>query len=500
VCDPASATTTRLTPAEQVKVGTAYVSGFFRLTLGGEKQFQPMFDGSDVTVPSTSSFAHISVTATQPAKSRVDLDTFEHPDSAVSASGGAGADVCADMGGTGGVDLPQTLPYCSTSLNEAAVPHWSPAQWAWNVPSSPMLHMTWSSATGQVRVGVPKADRDLSGYQQISVKMAADEKVATGTDLTISLVDGAGRTWSSPVSKLNPQAVDRMPGVSSPWLRKVILQQVTIPASALGRIDTRDVREVRFTAGKGADGTYSGGVYLSDLSAEDRSVGKPAVTRQAAVNLVAAHVDEGSGPGMAEVAAVLSKPVSHPVTAYVSAFGVTGAKAGEAVHKVTFAPGRTCVALPVPTYGDTLPSTTPATSFKISATDVSGAVMGDKGFSTLTVREDDGVTGGTPAAEVGVPGDPCTEYAASLRTGTLHVKGSVASGSRIAVSASGYRAGESVDVTLGSADLGRTVADRHGTVSPTVVVPAGTPPGKAVLSAVGAGSSHHTEADVQVRK
>ncbi|WP_127354319.1 alpha/beta hydrolase [Actinacidiphila soli] len=498
VCDPSSATTTRLTPSEQVKVETAYVAGFFRLTLGGEKQFQPLFDGSDVTAPSTS-FAHITVTATQPAKSRVDINTFENPSSAVHVSGDATAGVCADMGGQGGVTLPQPLPYCSTTLNEAAVPHWSPAQWAWNVPSSPMLHMSWTSPSGQLRVTVPPADRNVSHFQQISVKMAADEFVTTGTDLTISVTDGAGHTWSSPVSDLNPKAVTRMPGVSSPWLRKVILQQVTIPTSSLAGLNLTDVREVRFTAAAGADGTASGGVYISDLSVENRAVGVRLPAQQATVNLAPANVDEGSGPGTAEVAAVLSRPVGHPVTAYVSAFGSATGKAGTAMQKVTFAPGQTCVPVPVTTYGDTLPSATPATSFKVSATDVAGAVMGDKGFSTLTVREDDGVTGGTPAPEVGVPGNVCTEYAASRTPGRLQVKNAVVAGATTILSASGYRVGESVEFRLGSTTLGRVLANSTGTVSITAAIPADTSRGKASLTAVGAGSGHTATAEVKVQ-
>jgi hypothetical protein len=493
VCAPTSATTTRLTAPQQVQVGTTYVAGFFRLVLGGEKEFQPLFDGSAVTAPSTS-FAHIAATATQPARSRVDLNTFERADPAVRVSGDATAGVCASMGGTGGVTLPQSSPYCSTTLNEAAVPHWSPALWSWNTPSSPMLHLTWTSPNGQVRVAVPAADRDISRFGQLSVKMAADESVAAGTDLTISVIDGAGHTWSSPVSTLNPAAVTRMPGVSSPWLRKVILQQVTIPTSSLTGLKRTDVREVRFTAAGAA-----GGVYISDLSAENRAVGARAPAQQVTVDMAPANVDEGSGPGTAQVAAVLSRPVGRPVTAYVSVFGSGTGKAGDATRKVTFAPGRVCVPVPVATYGDTLPSATPSTSFKASATDVAGAVMGDKGFNTLTIREDDGVTGGTPAPEVGVPGDACAEYAASLRPGRLHVAGTVAAGANTTLSAGGYRAGESVEFRLGEAPLGRALADRRGTVSLSATIPSATPSGTALLTAVGAGSGYTTEAKVKTR-
>ncbi|MFC6083503.1 alpha/beta hydrolase [Sphaerisporangium aureirubrum] len=492
VCDPAAATTTRLTPAQQVQVGATYMAGFFRVVLGGEKQFLPLFDGSATAAPATT-FARITSAATLPARSRTDIATFERPDPAVRVSGDATAEVCASMGGTGGVALPQTAPFCATTLDQAALPHWSPALWAFNIPSSPMLHMKWTSATGQVRVAVPPAARNVRRYQQLSVKIAADESVATATDLVVSVTDGR-RTWSSPVSKLNPVAVTRLPGVTSPWLRKVILQQVTIPVSSLTGLNTGDLREVRFTGA-----AEPGGVYISDLSAENRAVGARSPAQQTTVNMVPARAEEGAAPGTTTVAAVLSERTHQPVTAYVSVFGSATGRAAATMRKVTFFPGQTCVPVQVPTFGDALPSSTPSTSFKVSVTNTSGAVMGDKGFNTLTVREDDGVTNGTPAPEVGVPGDVCAEYAASQNPGRLLVQGSVVSGAPTTLRALGYRPGESVEFRLDATSLGRVLADRHGTVSLTATIPPGTPSGFVTLTATGAGSAYGTTAKVKVR-
>jgi trimeric autotransporter adhesin len=503
VCDPTAATTTRLTPTEQVAVGTAYIAGFFRLTLGGQRQFLPMYDGSSLTPPSTA-FAHITAAATAPARSRVDINTFSRADAAVRAYGDATAVTCASMGGQGGLTLPPVLPFCATTLNSSALPHWTPGTWAFNVPAAPMLHLRWTSATGQVRVAVPRSARDIRRYDQLSVKMAADEFVPTGTDLTLGVVDGRGRTWSAPVSQLNPQAVTRLPGVTSAVLRKVILRQVTIPTSLLRRLDLGDIREVRFTAATGADGSPAGGVYISDLSAENPALGARVPAQLSTVDMAAARVEEGAGPGTAALAVVLSRPTAHPVTAYVNVFGSATGKAGLGMQKVTFAPGQTCLAVTTSTFGDTLPSATAATSFKVSVTTVAGAVMGDHGFSTLTVREDDGVTAGVPAPTVGIPGEPCAEYKASLHPGRLRVTGSTAAGSTVLVTAAGYRSGESVELRLGATVLTATVlgaalADGNGEVSFIAVIPAGTPPGKAVLTATGAGSAHADTANVNIR-
>ncbi|MDT0318457.1 alpha/beta hydrolase [Streptomyces millisiae] len=493
-CDAAAATTTRLTAAEQREVGVAYLAGFFRLVLGGEEEFLPLFDGSDVIAPSTASFATITVTANQPARSRLDIATFERASTAVRASGDVTAEVCASMGGQGGVTLPQPRPFCATTVDQAALPHWSPALWAPNVPASPMLHLSWTSGDGELRVSLPRGRRDLGDYERIAVRMAADASVATTTDVTVSVTDGDGETWSAPVSELNPDAVTRLPGADHPWLRKIILQQVTIPTAALDGLDLTDVREVRFTPA-----TDSGGVYLSDLTAENPAVGARRPARQATVDIASTRVEEGSGPGTAQVAAVLSQRVGHPVTAYVSVFGSATGRAGVTMREVTFAPGQVCVPVAVPTYGDTLPSATATTSFKVSATNVSGAVMGDAGFGTLTVREDDGVTGGSPAPEVGEQGDVCAEYAAAGRTGGLRVAGPVTAGSTVEVGARGYRAGESVEFTLGATSLGRSVADDRGAVAFEAAVPADAPTGQATLTATGAGSGYTAEARVRVR-
>jgi hypothetical protein len=70
-------------------------------------------------------------------------------------------------------------------------------------------------------------------------------------------------------------------------------------------------------------------------------------------------------------------------------------------------------------------------------------------------------------------------------------------GSTTALSADGYRAGESVEFCLGSTSLGRVLADNGGTVSFTAPIPAGAPSGKASLTAVGAGSGYTTATEVK---
>ena len=498
VCDPDAATTTRLTPAEQRAVGTASMAGFFRLVLGGEDEFLPLFDGSDTIAPTVAGFADIRVTATAPNSSRVDIDTFELPDSSRRPLGDATVQVCESMSD---VEVPQALPFCATTLDQAATPHWSPARAAPNIPSSPMLHLTWDQVGDGVAVPVPAAARDASGVERLTVKMAADENVATGTDLTITVADGSGSTWSRPVSALDDDALLRMPGTTSEWLRKVMLHQVVIPVADLDGLDVTDLREVWFSGAVGADGTASGGVHLSDLSLATPAVGARVPAQQATVDLVASRVAEGDGPGTAGVAVVLSEPLDHPVTTYVSAFGADDARAGVAMEPITFAPGQTCQVAMVPTHGDDVAGETASSSFTLSATNVSGAVMGIDGFATLTVVEDDGVVDGDLLPAVGEQGDACVEHAESSTTGEVAVgtRRPVEHGGEVTVVAEGYRTGEVVSFTLGGVEVGSALATADGVVTHVVIVPNVLPRGWTELEAVGAGSGRTAIGQVHVK-
>src|SRR6202012_5755077 len=67
VCGAAAPTTTRLSPTQEFDVGSAYVAGFFDLTLGNQTQYMGMFDGSGTEPSSVSSFADVRTIADQPA-------------------------------------------------------------------------------------------------------------------------------------------------------------------------------------------------------------------------------------------------------------------------------------------------------------------------------------------------------------------------------------------------------------------------------------------------
>ncbi|MBZ5738002.1 Ig-like domain repeat protein [Nocardioides mangrovi] len=503
VCSTSMAGNQRLSAADQSQTGAIVMSDWFRLTLGGEDEYLDMFDGSVKPALDSVPAADVRAVATAPADDRADIETFTGPAADVRLYGSATTAVCASASGR---TLPQALPACATTStlrSTSAMPHWTPASFAPNVPATPMTKFLWSNVTGgsaaSIRVGVPASAQNASSYDALTFKTAPDESVLSGTDLTVTVVDGSGATWSTLVSAVNPLAVKRMPISGSTTLNKIVLQQVSIPVASMSGIDTSHIREVRFAAATGLDGTETGGVYLSDLAFSRWAVGTPAVTGSlATIGVAPTTIEEGSGPDTHEVAVVLSKPVATTVSGYFTLIGSTAstAKAGLAMEKVTFAPGETCQTVLIPTYGDSAASSSATTAYKMDVANPQGVITGDHAFDNVTIREDDGLTAGSPIPAVGEQGDACAEYAAQSRVFPLDATAtSVTDGTPVTLTATGYRVGETVTFAEGGAVLGTVLADADGsaTVSTTV-----TGLGAHAYTATGAGSLRDSAVTVTV--
>jgi hypothetical protein len=509
VCGPAASGNLRLTADQEYNVGVAVMSAWFRLTLGGEDEFLPMFDGSGDPVLDSVPSADLWTQATAPASDRADIQTFTTRDSNIRVIGAAQAVTCASAGFR---TTPQQLTACATASSlrsTSAMPHWTPASFGPNAPASPMMKLTWTTVTGtnaaSIRVPVPAAARDASGYDLLSFKTAPDESVTAGTDLTITVVDGAGATWSSPVSALNAGAVKRLPISTSTTLNKIVLQQVSVPVSTIaGTIDVSNIREVRFAGATGADATAAGGVYLSDLALSRSTTGTVAgLSSTPTVNVDPTSIEEGAEQGQARAAVVLTAPVDHEVSAWFTLIAPntlsTLGKVGLAAQEVTFAPGETCQAVTFPTYGDAAVGTAATTAYKMDIVAPVGAIVGASQFGTVTVREDDGLSSGTPAAAVGVQGDVCAEYAAKSATHPLTPSVTEpAPGTSVTLTGSGFRAGESVSFSDGSTVLGSAVAGPDGSAAYDWAVPSDAALGEHEVTATGAGSARTAAGDASV--
>ena len=538
VCGEQATGTSRLTPADQYQVGAAYVSGWFELTLDGQKQFLPMFDGSGAEPPSITDFsnngpgsitipsspnpatttwvegpseADVRTVATEPAVDRDDIASFASTSPLIGTSGTATATVCADRDGR---TVPVLLPFCTTGVaSSSQEPYWTPASFAPNVPLNQMTHLTWTvtpgtggnppTALGTLSVDLPAAKQNVSRYQELTVNMSPDESVVGSTDLRLSVSDSEGHSWSSLVSAFNKWAVTRMPGSTSSDLGpngKLVLQQVHVPTATLAAagLGLSHITNVSFTT---VDPTTAGGEYFQDLTFDNKALGTTTVQTRPTVNVASTNVSEGTGPGTAQVAVYLNKPSRTPITTYLSVIGSATGAVGLAMSPLTFEPGQTCQDVEIPVTGSTTPAMTASTSFKFAVSDPNNAVLGPDDFAKITVFDPNVATGVTPAPPAGVQGDPCAEFRALSHPGILKINphGSVTAGTVVTLTGFGYRSGESVAFTLGSTPIGSAIANSDGDVALAAQVPAGTPDGKNVFSAVGTGSGFTSTVTVNVR-
>jgi len=483
---------TRLNAADQYQVGVTLMTGFFRSTLGGETQFLPLFDGTTAPTTDRIPFADIRVIATQ-ARSQTTLVTdFVGTNAIILTEDTNDSEVCE------GPQNNAVNPRCVDSPG-GSVPHWNPGFLAPLVPLYPVYRFRWNDAsTPALRVIVPDDQRDVSAREQLTLKVAPTRDVVLGTDFAIVLVDGSGAEFSVVASSLNPYAINRMPG-GAEQLDKTVLQQVTLPLGEVIGVDLTDLREVRIEA----DGTANGGLFLSDLAFDSPSAGAPTVVERSSVNMAITRVEEGAQSWDASVAVWLDRPSDEPVVAYVGAIpgpGALYAPVQNFAQRVTFAPGETCLAVPVLITGNSDVSVDGVSVAVTAATTSQQGVSGASDFSAVLVREDDGVSGGATAPPFGEQGDVCAELAASRTPGELALSDAdPARGDSLRLTATGFRVGEAVLATVGGVALPAVVAGADGTAVIDTVIASDAPLGEIAIVARGAGSDRVQQATATVR-
>ncbi len=490
VCGAKAKGTTRLSPSAQYAVGTSLVSGFFRLTLAGEQQFLPYFDGSG-RVPSALGTADVRVSASLPGATRLDLAPFTRATAAVTTTGDLRGTTCAS---SDGIAAGATLPTCVSG--DTIAPDYVQAWLAPSVPATPALHVTptGTATGGEVRVAVDAAHGDLSSAVALSLRLTPDDRARTAADVSLRLTDAAGATASVRLSDVS-RAGALLPGSSS-VPRKTLLQEARVPLASFTGVDLASIRQVAVVVPRGRTG-----LLLSDLSAVPASsLGTPRVVDRPTVRVADRFVDEGAGRGSTRIALVLSRPAEQ--TASV-AFDLDSfdAVVPSTVQTVVFRPGEVCHSVVVPKVGDRHASGSPTTTWSTSVSlTEGGAVLGD-GTGTLTLREDDGVrvAGRTrpSAPPVGVAGDACAE--ATAGTGTVTVSPTQPQQGRSTVFRStGFRAGESVAVRIDSGGVVRVTADAKGAA--TLRVAKAPTAGTHRVSAVGYGSARKAAGSFTVRR
>ncbi|GAB3949307.1 hypothetical protein GCM10029976_082080 [Kribbella albertanoniae] len=326
----------RLKAKEQQAVGTAYLAGFFRLQLGGEKQFLPLFDGSDARAASAGK-AVVRVVAQAPLASRRDVTAFDKTLPKDAVTGKATAVVCIGEA-------------CLVTDSPGSAPHWDAAYYAQHAPTLAVTKLSWTDKSGVLRLNLPTVHRDVRKYAALSFRAAPDPTSTPKTDLTVRVVDGRGRAAAVPVSAVS-DALTRLPGDESVGLPKNLLRTVRIPLSSLGGVNLRDVRTIELRT----DRVAKGSAYLSDLSFSAPGLGVSAVTAPK-VAVADVTVKEGDqGTTYASFVVRLSRPTTRPVVVYAetSLPYADVMPVGDVAQAVVFKPGQVRQTVRVPVRANT---------------------------------------------------------------------------------------------------------------------------------------------------
>ncbi|KAA9380640.1 hypothetical protein F5972_05840 [Microbispora cellulosiformans] len=374
----AGAAPSRLTAAEQYAVGTAYIAGFFRLVQGGEQGLLPLFDGSGGTTPSAGR-AVVHTVAQAPAGGRLDVATFTSPSPSTRVSGAATAVVCAGM-----LDRsPQSgLPSCATALTTSQAPSWTPATYAGNVASTPVLRFSWNDPTGAVTVPLDKPDQNVSRFDALTFRAARDEKATGDVDLAVEVVDKKGASRTVRVSEVS-DALTSFPGTASP-LPKTWLRTVRVPLSTLTGVKPQQISEIRISGA-----SQKGAVYLADLAFTRMDAGEARTGGLPQVSVEGATVDEGDGPGTATLRVRLSERSKAPVTVQIQTIATGAAPVVASAAQEVVIPARSLEAsFQVPVAGDTAVASAPQSYQVVASVPVNATIGG--GFTRLVVTDDDG--------------------------------------------------------------------------------------------------------------
>lgn len=256
-------------PPGQVR-GTlkAYATGFFRIYLGGETVFLPIFKG-DVPPPPSATTTEIYSTYHGKAAARRDINR--------NLSGGDGGLFTNTLGGQvassgllpydkcGGLD-PEPL-HCLDVQPNNRQPHTTPSARSSRRGLS-QVRLGWDDATSTLTNEIPAGQGDVSGFQVVQFRAVVNftdprNPPSLPQDLTVVLTDGAGVSASWVVSS-STGALFYPPGQLAA-IPKVLLNTVRIPLSVFTGVDLTNIISVTLKY----DQTANGALMISDLAFSD---------------------------------------------------------------------------------------------------------------------------------------------------------------------------------------------------------------------------------------
>jgi len=261
----------RLTGAQQQAAGLVYVAGFFRLYLGGETGFLPLFQGDVPPPPSAmTSDTRTSYHAPDDPALRRDVNQLlDATDLTTNTLGGAAAqsgftpyDLC-------GGESPEPQ-HCAPTQPTTRQPHTAPSALS-SARGLSQLRGGWSTPGALYSNDLPVGFRDVSGFQVLQFRAGvnfADSRnpVGQAQDFRVELIDGTGAAVSALVSDWSP-ALFYPPGSIGP-VPKILLNTVRMPLAAFSGVNLADIRSVRFKF----DQRAKGALLISDLAFADVAI------------------------------------------------------------------------------------------------------------------------------------------------------------------------------------------------------------------------------------
>lgn len=255
-------TSGRLTAKQQVAAGNAYMAAFLRARLQSQAAaYDPLFLGNAAT-PVSAAPARTVAAWSAPAGRR--LLVSNTMSTTTNQLGGAVTTTGFDAALRCGGDTRWALT-CLAPRGTGDEPHLGRSWMAPQARGLDQLHLIWSKAGAAWTNTIPAANRDVSGYQHVTVRMTKDAWAFTATPpaLGLRITDAAGATKTAPLAgpALNTPVFTGPTGGFGGPVPHALVMAVPVPLSAFSGVDLTNTASVSVVALGG-----SGDIAVADIS------------------------------------------------------------------------------------------------------------------------------------------------------------------------------------------------------------------------------------------
>ncbi|WP_020670270.1 alpha/beta hydrolase [Amycolatopsis nigrescens] len=257
----------RLTEADQLATGNAYMGAFFRYYLGGEDAFAPLWRGAGRLPSGIGAGVQTSYHPPSATARRKDVYRFANPRGGVNDLGGAVTPAGGLTTQPCGGESMETNDSCLRFAQ--ADPQREPHR-GWGFLGVQGQRVDWSSTSDSLTNEVPESAGDLRGYAAVQFRAAVDytsERNPRGQaqDLHLVLTDADGRSAAARAGEFGTGLAYPPTTSDQDVIPHLLLNPVRVPLSAFTGIDLAKVRSVKLAF----DVRPTGSLTMADLSFTD---------------------------------------------------------------------------------------------------------------------------------------------------------------------------------------------------------------------------------------